>query len=55
MTFLRILAAIFLFPGNVLLSALNISVSDDGGILRSLVNMIFWGFIGVVIGLAIMF
>ena len=48
MFLLEWLLKIFLFPGTVVLNKLGISVEEDGGILRSLVNMIFWGIIGVV-------
>ena len=44
MALLRILGTIFLLPGTIVLGVLNISVESDAGILRSLVNMIFWGF-----------
>ena len=43
MKFLQILAKIFLLPGTLLLGALNISVENDGGVFRSLINMIFGG------------
>lgn len=48
---LRALLTVFLLPGTLALNALNISVEDDGGIFRSLINMIFWGFAGVLIAL----
>jgi len=45
MAFFKGLAAIFLFPGTLMLNALGVSVEQDGGILRSFVNMIFWGIV----------
>jgi hypothetical protein len=47
MAALRLLAGIFLFPGTAVLSSLNIAVDDDGGIFRSMINMIFWGIIAM--------
>ena len=47
MAFLRFLTKLFLLPGTLVLSALNIEVAEDGGVFRSLINMIFWGFIVV--------
>lgn len=47
MTTLRILGKIFLFPGTLMLNMLNVSVENDGGVFRSLINMIFWGFVCV--------
>ena len=39
----NILIQIFLWPGTVALKAVGITVDEDGGIFRSLVNMLFWG------------
>ncbi|GHA94567.1 hypothetical protein GCM10009069_16880 [Algimonas arctica] len=47
MAVLRQLAVIFLFPGTTVLSSLNIAVDSDGGIFRSMINMIFWGIIAM--------
>lgn len=47
MTALRLLATIFLFPGTAVLSSLNIEVDSDGGIFRSMINMVFWGVIAM--------
>ena len=54
MAFLRLLANLFLLPGTLVLNSMNISVENDGGIFRSLINMIFWGIVGVMIILPIM-
>jgi len=51
MAILHFLAKIFLLPGTLVLSSLNITVEDDGGIFRSLINMIFWGVIAVIVSL----
>ncbi|MGJ8561205.1 MAG: hypothetical protein ACSHX3_13300 [Litorimonas sp.] len=47
MSLLRLMAKIFLFPGTAALSSLNITVESDGGIFRSMINMIFWGIIAM--------
>lgn len=49
MIFLKFLATLFLLPGTLAIRALDISVENDGGIFRSLLNMIFWGIIGVMV------
>lgn len=48
MTALRLLATIFLFPGTAVLSSLNIATDSDGGVFRSMINMIFWGIIAMI-------
>lgn len=53
MTFLKILAHVFLFPGTLALNAMDITEEEDGGVFRSLVNMIFWGIICVLVTLPI--
>jgi len=55
MAFLRALSTLFLLPGTIVLGVLNIPVESDAGILRSLINMIFWGFICVMGALPFMF
>lgn len=54
MALLRLLGNLFLLPGTLVLNAMDISVENDGGIFRSLINMIFWGIVGVMIILPIM-
>ena len=54
MALLRLFANSFLLPGTLVLNAMDITVENDGGIFRSLINMIFWGIIGVMIILPIM-
>jgi len=53
MIILQSLVTIFLLPGSLVLQRLNISIEDDGGILRSLVNMIVWGLVGLFVVLAV--
>ncbi len=43
----------FLFPGTLVLRQLGVSVEDDGGILRSFINMCFWGTIFLLFALSI--
>jgi len=45
MTFLHWLETAFLFPGNIVVQKLGISVEEDGGILRSFINMCVWGIV----------
>ena len=53
MAFFKILARIFLFPGTLALGAIAITEEEDGGVFRSLVNMIFWGIFCVLVTLPI--
>ncbi len=55
MPILRAFAKLFLLPGTIVINALDVSVEDDGGVLRSFVNMIFWGILAVVIMLPFVF
>lgn len=43
MAFLRGLTYIFLLPGDIVRRQLKMTVEEDGGILRSFINMCFWG------------
>lgn len=54
MAFLRALTTLFLLPGTLVLTSLNINIEEDGGVFRSMINMIFWGFIGVMVTLPFM-
>ena len=54
MALLSGLTNLFLLPGTLVLRAMNISVESDGGVFRSLINMIFWGFVGVMVTLPLM-
>jgi len=43
MFILKILSQLFLLPGDIVRRRLNITTEQDGGILRSFINMVFWG------------
>jgi len=43
MPLLRGLLTLFLLPGTLVINRIGINIEEDGGILRSLINMIFWG------------
>ena len=43
----------FLMPGTFVLNQLGVSIEDDGGILRSFINMCFWGTIGLLLALGL--
>ncbi len=49
MKFLRVLGNLFLLPGTIAMGLFNLSVENDGGIFRSLINMLFWGALGAII------
>jgi hypothetical protein len=54
MFILKALLTLFLLPGTLALNAVNITIDEDSGMFRSLINMVFWGFIGAGIILAVM-
>ncbi|MEZ5812005.1 MAG: hypothetical protein R3D45_11390 [Rhizobiaceae bacterium] len=41
------LAQLFLLPGTLALRFIGIDIKEDGGILRSFVNMCFWTAVGM--------
>lgn len=43
MKFLKALLFLFLLPGDLVINRIGITPEQDGGIIRSTVNMIFWG------------
>lgn len=43
MVVLRALTYIFLLPGDIVRRQLGMTVEEDGGILRSFINMCVWG------------
>ena len=43
----------FLLPGTLVLNKMGVSIEDDGGILRSFINMCVWGTICLFIALGI--
>lgn len=51
MPVLRALLALFLLPGNLVINAIGISIEEDGGIIRSFINMMFWGILFILISL----
>ena len=52
MWLVKAIGALFLFPGTVVLNMIGITVEEDGGILRSFINMCFWGLIAAWIALS---
>ncbi|MEO1141103.1 MAG: hypothetical protein AAFW66_01965 [Pseudomonadota bacterium] len=50
---LNLLVQGFLFPGTLVLNKIGVSIEDDGGILRSFINMCFWGTFGLLFALSI--
>lgn len=55
MPFLKFLSKLFLLPGTLAIDAIGITVEEDGGIFRSLINMLFWGALAIppVLGFAL--
>ena len=53
MWIVRALAALFLMPGTAVINLIGITVEEDGGILRSFINMCFWGVIVTWIALSV--
>ena len=51
MPIIRVLAMIFMLPGDVVRRLLGLSVEKDGGLIRSFVNQAFWGTVAVVVAL----
>ncbi|MEW7008766.1 MULTISPECIES: hypothetical protein [unclassified Lentilitoribacter] len=43
MSIFKLLLAGFLLPGTLVLKRLGISIEEDGGVMRSFINMCFWG------------
>lgn len=43
MAIVKLITFIFLLPGDIVRRQLNMTVEEDGGILRSFINMCFWG------------
>ena len=40
---------VFLWPGSLVLKKINLTIEEDGGILRSFVNMCVWGVVVIFI------
>tara|TARA_R110002012_G_scaffold57941_10_gene149963 strand:- start:423 stop:641 length:219 start_codon:yes stop_codon:yes gene_type:complete len=48
---MKTLLWLFLLPGDLVRRQLGITVEQDGGLIRSFINMCFWGAITLLIGL----
>ena len=48
---MKTLMWLFLLPGDLVRRKLGITVEQDGGLIRSFINMCFWGAITLMIGL----
>lgn len=48
---MKTLIWLFLLPGELVRLKLGISIDQDGGLIRSFVNMCFWGAISLMIAL----
>jgi FtsH-binding integral membrane protein len=44
-TVLKTILKGFLLPGTMFLSRIGVSIEEDGGVMRSFINMCFWGII----------
>jgi len=53
MKLLNLLLQTFLLPGNTVIAVLNINIDEDGGVVRSFVNMVVWG--TITLGIALKF
>ena len=53
MFLLRALLKLFLLPGNLVIKWAGMTIEQDGGILRSFVNMCFWGTLFTIIAMKI--
>lgn len=47
MPLIRLISKIFFFPGDLVLKFAGITIEEDSGILRSFINMSFWGFFAI--------
>lgn len=53
MAIARLLLTIFLWPGDAVRRFAGITIEQDGGIIRSLVNMVFWGAVFLLVALKV--
>jgi len=44
---------LFFLPGTLVLQKIGVTVEEDGGVLRSFVNMCVWGFTAMVIAITL--
>jgi hypothetical protein len=51
MTILHLVLKVFLMPGTLVLNRLGVSIEEDCGVMRSFINMCFWGTIGLWVAL----
>jgi len=51
MTVLKLLITVFLWPGTWVLEQTGATIEQDGGVFRSMINMLVWGFVTVMISL----
>lgn len=51
MRILKLILDGFFLPGTLFLKRMGISIEEDGGVMRSFVNMCFWGVIALWIAL----
>jgi hypothetical protein len=54
MKLLKFVTDVFLWPGEMVRRMLGITMDEDNGILRSLINMIFWGIVTLTFALWLM-
>jgi len=52
MIVVRLFARLFLLPGDIVRRKIGMTVTEDGGLLRSIVNMIVWGTVILLIWVA---
>ncbi|MBU4527961.1 MAG: hypothetical protein KUA43_13160 [Hoeflea sp.] len=48
---MKTLLWLFLLPGDLVRQKLGITVEEDGGLIRSFINMCFWGAVTLMIAL----
>jgi hypothetical protein len=46
-----LLLKIFLLPGDITANSLGVTQPDDRGMLRTMINMLFWNLIGATVAL----
>lgn len=51
MFILRAILKVFLLPGTLFLERIGVNIEEDGGVMRSFINMCFWGAISLWIAL----
>ena len=51
MAVLKFLMTVFLWPGTWVLEQTGVTIEQDGGVFRSMINMLVWGFVTVMVSL----